>query len=160
MTYYYVAPQDLKRIEVFKACAGDSEKTLITQYVRGWISRNRDYYLNLARMDAEARGVSFKLWGETVVASGIEELPSYCKEIKNIPPSPLNSVALSPDSIRKGVNYIVLGKQNLALLRVGIHYDRDNALGFVSRIVKEHLDRNWEKLYEPQVQAENFENWK
>lgn len=30
----------------------------------------------------------------------------------------------------------------------------------VPRIVKEHLDRNWEKLYASQVEAENFENWK
>jgi hypothetical protein len=160
LTYYYVSPQDSKRIEDFKNCSGDSEKTLITQYVRGWLSRNRDYYLNLARMDAEARGISFRKWGKTVVKEGIEALPDYQQEIKDIPPNPLRDVALSPDVIRKGINYIALGSQNLALLRVGILYDRDNSIGFVSRIVKEHLARNWDKLYAPQVEAENFENWK
>lgn len=160
LTYYYVSPQDSKRIEEFKNCSGDSEKTLITQYVRGWFSRNRDYYLNLARMDAEARGISFRKWGETVVREGVEALPDYQQEIKDIPSNPLRDVALSPDVIRKGINYIALGSQNLALLRVGILYDRDNAIGFVSRIVKEHLARNWDKLYAPQVEAENFENWK
>ncbi len=160
IAYYYVSPQDAERIEAFKNLSGDSEKTLITQYVRGWIGRNRDYYLTLARMDADGRGVSFKQWGETVVREGIEALPSYKLEIKNIPPNPLLNITLSPDTVRKPINYITLGVQNLALLRVAIHYDRDNAIGFVSRIVKDHLDRNWEKLYAPQVEAENFDNWK
>lgn len=160
LTYYYISPQDLKRIEEFKNCAGDSEKTLITQYVRGWLSKNRDYYLDLARMDAEARGISFRHWGETVVSEGVEALPPYQKEIQEIPPNPLGTIALTPDAIRKGINYILLGKQNIALLRVGILYDRDNSIGFVSRIIKEHLSRNWEKLYLPQVEAEDFENWR
>jgi hypothetical protein len=160
LTYYYISPQDSERIEQFKSCSGDSEKILVTQYVRGWLGRNRDYYLDLARMDAEARGIPFREWGETVVNKGVEALPGYKKEIGDIPPNPLRDIALSPDVIRKGINYIALGKQNLALLKVGVLYDRDNAIGFISRIIKEHLTRNWEKLYLPQVEAENFENWK
>lgn len=160
LTYYYVSPQDSKRIEDFKNCSGDSEKTLVTQYVRGWLGRNRDYYLKLARMDAEARSIPFRQWGEIVVKEGIEALPPYQQEIKNIPPNPLHTIVLSPDTVRKSINYITLGVQNLALLRVAIHYDRDNAIGFVSRIVKEQLDRNWDQLYAPQVEAENFDNWK
>lgn len=160
VTYYYVSPQDGSRIEAFRDLSGDSEKSLITQFVRGWIGRNRDYYLDLAKKDAAARGIPFTMWGEIVVKEGIEALPNYKQEIKDIPPNPLRDVAVSPDAIRKGINYIALGTQNLALLRVGILYDRDNAIGFISRIVKEHLDRNWDKLYAPQVEAENFENWR
>lgn len=160
ISYYYVSPQDSEKIAAFRECSGDSEKTLITQYVRGWIGRNRDYYLDLARKDAAARKISFQHWGETVVQQGIEALPPYQQELTNISPSPLRDVALAPSAERKALNYLSLGKQNLALLRVGVHYDRDNAIGFVSRIVKEHLDRNWDKLYASQVEAENFENWK
>lgn len=160
LAYYYATPQDIERIDAFRELSGDSEKNLITQYVRGWIGRNRDYYSQLARMDASARGMSFREWGETVVKEGIESLPPYKQEIKDIPPNPLRDIALPPSVERKPLNYISLGTQNLALLKVAIHYDRDNAIGFVSRIVKEHLDRNWEKLYAPQVEAENFENWK
>jgi hypothetical protein len=160
LTYYYVSPQDALRIEAFKNCVGDSEKTLVTQYVRGWLSRNRDYYLDLARLDAHARGLSFRDWGEIITAQGIETLPAYQQELKDIPPSPLRDIVMSPDAIRKPINYITLGLQNLALLRVAIHYDRDNAIGFVSRIIKEHLDRNWDKLYAPQIEADNFDNWK
>lgn len=160
VTYYYVSPQDAARIEAFRDLSGDSEKGLITQFVRGWIGRNREYYLDLAKGDAVAREIPFRQWGEIVVREGIEALPDYKKEIKNIPPNPLQNVALSPDTTRKGINYIALGTQNLALLRVGILYDRDNAIGFISRIIKEHLDRNWDRLYASQVEAENFENWK
>ncbi len=159
LTYYYVSPQDARRIEAFKACSGDSEKTLVTQYVRGWLGRNREYYLDLAHTDAAARDLSFRQWGETVIREGIEALPPYQHEIKDSRPNPLHAVVLSPDTIRQPINYITLGVQNLALLRIGIHYDRDNAIGFVSRIVKEHLDRNWETLYAAQVAAENFDNW-
>lgn len=161
LAYYYISPHDAERIEAFRLLSGDSEKNLVTQYVRGWIGRNRDYYLDLARRDAIAREISFRQWGETVVLEGIESLPPYKREIKEIPPNPLRDVALSPEaSIRKPLNYISLGTQNLALLRVGIHYDRDNAIGFVSRVVREHLERNWDKLYAPQVAAEDFANWK
>jgi hypothetical protein len=160
ISYYYASPQDTERIDAFRECSGDSEKALITQFVRGWLSKNRDYYLDLARKDAAARNILFPHWGEIVVAQGIEALPPYQQELNNIPPSPLRDVVLPPSVERKALNYISLGKQNLALLKVGVHYDRDNTVGFVSRIVKEHLDRNWEKLYEPQVLAEDFKQWK
>lgn len=160
LAYYYLSPHDAERMEAFKSLSGDSEKGLIAQYVRGWIGRKRDYYLDIARKDAIAREISFQQWGETVVEEGIENLPPYKQEIKDISPNPLRDVALSPDVLRRPLNYISLGTQNLALLKVGIHYDRDNAIGFVSRIVKEHLDRNWDKLYAPQVDAEDFSNWK
>jgi hypothetical protein len=159
IAYYYASPHDWERIEAFRALSGDSEKNLITQYVRGWLGKNRDYYLELAQRDAIARNLSFRAWGETVVRFGVDELPPYQEEI-SIPLNPLRDVTLSSDTIRRPLNYILLGTQNLALLRIGIHHDRDTAIGFVSRIVKEHLDRNWDRLYAPQVEAEDFETWK
>ncbi|KYC34579.1 transposase [Scytonema hofmannii PCC 7110] len=160
LSYYYVSPKNAERIESFRELSGDSEKSLISQYVRGWIGRNRDYYLQLARIDAAAREISFRQWGETVFKDGIEALPDYKQEVTNLPPNPLWDVTLSSDAtVRRQLNYITLGTQNLVLLKVGIYYDRDGAIGFISRIVKEHLDRNWDKLYAPQVEAENFENW-
>lgn len=159
LTYYYVTPQDSLRIEQFRACSGDSEKTLVTQYVRGWFGINRSEYLELAHLDADARGLSFREWGETIVMQGVEALPPYTKEVVHIPPNPLNHIALPPDAIRKSLNYITLGRQNIALLRVAVLYDRDNAIGFVSRIVREHLLRNWDILYKPQVEAEDFHTW-
>jgi hypothetical protein len=160
LAYYYATPQDTERIAAFRKLSGDSEKSLITQFVRGWIGRNRDYYLGLARNDAIARDMSFRDWGETIVTKGVEALPPYQQEIKDISPNPLREIVLTPDAIRNPINYISLGTQNMAFLRVAILYDRDSSINFVSRIVREHLSRNWDKLYAPQVEAENFENWK
>lgn len=157
--YYYVSPEDAERIEAFKKVSFDTETTLIMQYIRGWIGRNRDYYLQLARIDAAAREISFSQLAETVYKEGVEALPPHNREISNIPPSPLRDVALPPNVIKRKVSPIGLGVQNLVLFRIGIYYDRGDTVGFVSRIVKEHLDRNWDKLYASQVAAENFENW-
>jgi hypothetical protein len=160
IAYYYISPYNADRIKAFLDLSGDSEKSLITQFVRGWIGRNREYCLDLARRDADARGIGFRQWGETVFKEGIEALPDYQKELGDVPSNPLRDVALTPDTVRRPLNYITLGVQNICLLRVAILYDRDNAIGYISRIVKEHLDRNWEKLYASQVDAENFENWR
>jgi hypothetical protein len=160
LSYYYVSPQDGKRIDSFRELSGDSEKALVTQYVRGWIARNRDYYLHLAKTDAAAREISFRQWGEAVFKDGVECLPAYKQEVKNLPSNPLWDISLAPDATeRRALNYITLGTQNLVLLKIAVYYDRDGAIGFVSRIVKEHLDRNWDKLYAPQIEAENFETW-
>ncbi len=161
LAYYYVSPEDAQKIDAFRKVSGDSEKNLVTQYVRGWIGRNREYYQKLAQFDAQNRGISFPEWGKIVVTHGIEGLPPYKYEVKNIPDNPLKDVVLPSNLIKRNINYILLGRQNLAFLRVGILYDRDNAIGFVSRIIKEHLARNWDTLYASQVEAEeSFENWK
>ena len=89
ISYYYVSPQDAEKIDTFRECSGDSEKTLITQYVRGWIGRNREYYLDLAHKDAVAREISFREWGEIAVNQGIEALPPYKQETQQYSSQPL-----------------------------------------------------------------------
>lgn len=44
--------------------------------------------------------------------------------------------------------------------RLAVFYDRDTIIGFTSRIVYEHLQHNWEKLYTSQVKLEKLENWR
>lgn len=164
LAYYYVTPEDSKHIDTFKEVSGDSDKVLVTQFTRGWIAKNRDYYLDLAEFDALNRGMGdFSQWVEIVVEQGVEKLPPYIRQIQNnslLEANPLRTIALPPDAERRSINYIELGTQNYALLKIAIHYDRDSAIGFVSRIIREHFQRNWEKLYAPQVAAEDYKNWK
>lgn len=161
LAYYYASPQDTERIDAFKAVSGDSEKTLITQFVRGFIGIHRSAYLKLAKFDAKMREIPFREWAEIVVLQGIEALPPYRYELNDMPENPLKDITLAPNSelVRRGINYIMLGTQNLALFKVAIHYDRDNAVGVTSKMVKNHFDRNWDRYYLSQVEAENFENW-
>lgn len=159
--YYYVSPLDAERIDSFKRVSGDTDKALIGQYVRGWIGRNRSYYEQLARLDANARGMVYKEWARKVYYEGIDALPPMKSTLEDVPPSPLRHVILPNvnEMVRRQISYIWLGAQNLVFLKVGIHYDRDNAINFISRIVKEHLTRNWDALYASQVAAQDFENW-
>lgn len=158
IAYYYVSPEHEQNIEAFKQASGDAEKTLIMQYVRGWIGKNRTSYLDLAKFDIDARGMVPSEWAEVILHQGMEYLPPYVKEIQ-VPHNPLINIVLPQNLVKRGLNYFHLSTQNLILLRLAIHYDRDNAIGFISRIVKEHLDRNWDNLYAPQVAGEDLRDW-
>lgn len=160
VSYYYVTPEDLDKLMAFKEVSGDTEKILVTQFIRGWIGRNRDYYMALARTDAMARGLTLKGWGEVILDGGISALPDYREQLKEIPPDPLAHITLPRTAQKSSLNYILLGKQNVALLRIGAHHARDTLIGFISRIVHEQLQRNWDKLYAPQVEMDNLDNWK
>ena len=159
VTYYYVTPEDNEKMTTFGEISGDSLKTLVTQFVRGWIGRNRDYYLDLAKRDADARELSSEQWVDIMLSQGVDGLPDYKHQIE-IPVSPLKDIVLpSADLVKRQINYILLTDQNLALLRIGIFYDRDSAVGFISRIIREQLQRNWDKLYLPQVEASQSKKW-
>ncbi|RCJ15504.1 transposase [Nostoc sp. ATCC 43529] len=160
LTYYYVTPEDDEKMSMFGEVSGDSLKTLVTQYVRGWIGRNREYYLNLAKLDAQARELSSQEWVEIMLSKGVEGLPDYKHSIET-PDNPLRDIVLPPTAnlVKRQLNYILLSEQNIALLRIGIFYDRDSAIGFVSRIVREQLQRNWDQLYLPQVEASKSKVW-
>lgn len=160
LAYYYVTHEDKARLDSFKAISGDSEKYLVTQFVRGWIGRNREYYLDIARQDAKSREMELSEWANIVITQGIDQLPDYKEELSDVPPSLLRHVVVPPSAIKRPINYIALGKQNVILLKVGVYYDRDSTIGFVSRIVRENLTRNWEKLYKSQVEAEDLNTWR
>lgn len=157
--YYYCSPDHSEKIEKFKAAIGDTETTLISQYVRGLIGRNRDVFLDMARADAKAREMSFKDWGKFVYEKSMQDLPAPKHALKLLP-FPLTNIQLPEDKVRRKLNYITLGAQNLVLFKLAIFYtDNDKGIGFVSKIVTDHLDRLWEPLYASQVAADNFDNW-
>ena len=160
--YYYLAPEDYNKVELFCTVSGDTETGLINQYVRGWISRNRPYYLELSKLDAQKRQLTSEQWVDIMLDEGVKGLPQYKHDIGNgeIQPNPLAHVVMpGGEKIRRNINYIVLAAQNIALLRIAIFYDRDSIAGYISRVVKEHLDRNWEKLYIPQIEAAKSKDW-
>lgn len=162
LTYYFVSKQNDERLHSFMAVSGDSLKILVQQYVRGWLSRNREIYMELAHYDAERRNLKFPTWASMVVEGGMHVLPQPVKEIDFTVVNPLANVVRpepSNGAVKHTLNYINLATQNLILFKVANYYDQDSQIGFISRIIQEHLDRNWEKLYQPQIDAERFENW-
>lgn len=163
LTYYFVSQQNDEKLNLFMAASGDSRKNLVQQYVRGWLSRNRETYMELARYDAQRRGLELPTWASMVAKEGMHVLPEPVKEIDFAVTNPLSNVVRpepSNGAVKHTINYINLATQNLVLFKVANYYDQDSVIGFVSRIIQEHLDRNWGKLYQPQIDFENFENWK
>lgn len=157
--YYYCSSEHSDKIDKFRATVGDTETTLISQYTRGLIGRNRDLFLDLAKADAEAREISFQKWGKMVFDSDMRCLPPAKHRI-SLPPLPLVKTQLTEEKVRRKLNYITLGTQNLVLFKlIQYYYYGDRAIDFVSDIVADHLDRLWDKLYASQVAANDFNNW-
>lgn len=162
LTYYFVSKENDVKLKLFTSVSGDSLKTLVQQYIRGWISRNRQAYMALAMYDAERREIPLPNWARIIAEEGIHVLPPPKKHIDFNVSNPLAHVMrpeLSHGAVKHTLNYVNLSTQNLVLFKIANYYDQDSAIGFVSRIIQEHLDRNWEKLYQPQIDFENFNNW-
>ncbi len=159
--YYYVTTDHAKKIDDFKRTSGDMETVLITQYVRGWLGKNRNFCLDLAKTDADSRGMIFSDWAKSVYEEGFKKLPPLKKEL-NPPSSPLKSIHLTAkeELVRRKINNLTLGVQNLVFFKlIENYYYRGKTIDFVSDIVAEHLDRLWDNLYASQVAANDFNNW-
>lgn len=125
------------------------------------VRRNRPYYETLARLDVAKREMDEDEWAEVIVGQGFDALPEYKNPIVDgeISPSPLGHIILPTKVDRRDINYIFLTKQNYILLRTAIYYDGSKIAQYLSRIIYEHLQRNWEPLYAAQVAAETSNDW-
>ncbi|MBN3948446.1 MAG: transposase [Nostoc sp. NMS7] len=161
LSYYYVTPENNEKLDIFSKASGDSRQTLIMQYVRGWLGRNRPYYTNLARLDFTKREIEASEWIDVVINQGFEGLPDYRSPIQDgdVPPNPLGHIVLLGVMDKQVINYIHLTKQNYILLKTAIYFDGSRIAQYLSKIIHEHLQRNWDALYAPQIKAENSNDW-
>ncbi|PHJ64993.1 hypothetical protein VF04_04205 [Nostoc linckia z7] len=161
LTYYYITQEHDDYLTSFSEASGDSRQTLVMQYVRGWLGRNRKYYEQLAKIDVAKREMDIDEWVNVVINDGFAGMPDYRYPIADgdIPPNPLGHIVLPGNMERRDINYIHLTKQNYILLRTGIHFDGGRIAHFMSKVVHEHLFRNWQVLYLPQIQAETSNDW-
>lgn len=161
LSRYYITEENDKRLLEFGEASGDTRQTLIMQFTRGWLGLNRNYFINLAKLDCHKRGMTHDGWATLVVDKGFSGLIDYKFPILEgeIPANPLSHIVLPSQVIEKSVNYITLSRQNYILLRTAIHFDGSGISAYISRIIHEHLQRNWDKLYVPQMEAEQSNNW-
>jgi hypothetical protein len=161
LSRYYITPEHDAMLESFSKASGDSRQTLIMQYTRGWLGRNRPCYTQLAILDRTKRDISTDQWVEIVLSQGFKALPPYKDQIleHEIPRNPLAHIVLPEKVIERNSNYFDLTKQNYLLIRTAIHFDDSSGTKFVSKIIHEHLQRNWEPLYAPQMDAETSNDW-
>lgn len=161
LSRYYITPANDEKLEAFSNASGDSRQTLIMQYTRGWLGRNRPHYTQLAVLDLQKREMSTSEWAKIVLEQGFKGLPPYKQPIleHEIPKDPLAHIVLPDDVIEKQSNYFSLTRQNYLLLRTAIHFDGSSVTKFVSKIIHEHIQRNWTMLYQPQIEAEDSDYW-
>lgn len=159
--YYYVSADHASKLDEFKKTSGDMETVLITQYVRGWLGKNRSFCQDLAKSDAAVRGMKYSDWAKCVYGEGFKKLPPHKSEF-TIPALPLKSINLADKEqlLRRKVNNLTLGVQNIVFFKlVENYYYNGKTIELVSDIVAEHLNRLWEPLYASQVAANDFSNW-
>ncbi|NDJ20995.1 transposase [Nostoc sp. B(2019)] len=161
LSRYYVTPENDEKLEAFSDASGDSRQTLIMQYTRGWLGRNRVYYTQLAILDLRKREISASEWVQIVLGEGFKGLPPYKNPIleDEVSKDPLAHIILPDGVLEKQSNYFALTRQNYLLLRTAIHFDGSSATRFISKIIHEHLIRNWDSLYAAQVVAETSNDW-
>jgi hypothetical protein len=162
LSRYYITEENDKRLLEFSKASGDTRQTLIMQFTRGWLGRHRDYFISLAKLDYSKRGMTHDGWALIVVDKGFDGLPDYKSIIEEGEMPSANSlprVVLPTGMIEKSINYINLSRQNYILLRTAIYFDGGSIATYISKIIHEHLERNWHKLYVPQMEAENSNQW-
>lgn len=161
ISYYYLTKEHDDYLTAFSEASGDSRQALIMQYVRGWLGRNRSCYQTLARLDVVKREVSIDEWVNVVVKQGFDALPEYKQPTidEEIAQNPLGHIILPTNTIKRESNYISLTKQNFILLRTAIYFDGGRIAHFISKVIYEHLLRNWQTLYASQVTAETSNSW-
>jgi hypothetical protein len=158
---YYITKADNKRMKEFENISGDSRYQLINQFVRGLLSKHRDYYVSLAKMDRESRGITPQAWIETIMSEGYEGLPP-CREPISPPieSDPLFKIELPDKCLQMCGNYIKLSQQNCLLFKTMVYYSPDGTIAkTIGRIIREHVERTWYKIYYPQVKAANSSDW-
>lgn len=158
---YYITKIDNKRMREFEAISGDSRYQLINQFIRGLLSKHRDYYVLLAKMDREARGISPQKWIDIIMSEGYEGLPPYQEVVS--PPleaDPLFRIELPDNALQMCGNYVKLSQQNCLLFKTLVHYSPEGTMAkAVGKIIREHVDRTWYKIYYPQVKAADSSDW-
>lgn len=152
-------PEHDKKLTAFSQASGDSRQTLLMQFTRGWLSRNRDYYDRLAKLDISRRNISADKWVEIVLNKGFDALPNNRQPLFDIPKNPLGHIILPSTVEKRTIKYIKLSRRNAIALRTAIYFDGADNNVFFSRIAFEHLERNWDNLYASQVEAEYSNEW-
>ena len=154
-----ITSENLEKFERYRNAAGDDTVDVVSQFVRGWLTRYRKYYDDLVRLDASLRGISYREYGELLFNDA--ELPNYLNGngLTRDTDNPLFEIVLPQTSQTINVAKIPLNNHNNVLIRCACMYDGDSRRGWISRVVHSNLSRRWHERYKYQVEMEQFSNW-
>lgn len=156
VSYVYGSPETWERYD--KACGelGWNKKTLLTQLLHSYGSRELAYYQGAAAMDAVARGFSSHQGEHYQLLRDWGELPRYVGSQPPFERSPLADIPDVPNGAagRRSFRSIRCSGRNSVILHLATIVERSNVPQTLSRIMLWHFGRYWHEGYIKQLEAD------
>ena len=159
VSYVYGSPDIWEKYQ--KTCdeLGWNKKTLLTQLLHSYGSKELTYYQKAAEMDAVARGFSSHQGEYYRLLRDWKELPRYTQSQPPFERSPLADIPDIPTNAegRRSFRSIRCSGRNSAILHLATIIERSNVPQTLSRIMVWHYSRYWDKSYLQQLEADRQE---
>ena len=156
VSYVYGSPETWEKYD--KACdeMGWQKKTLLTQLLHSYGSRELAYYQGAAQMDAVARGFAAHQGEHYQLLRDWGELPRYTGSQPPFERSPLADIPDVPNGAagRRSFRSIRCSGRNSAILHLATIVERSNVPQTISRIMLWHFDQYWHPGYISQLEAD------
>lgn len=158
INFIYMFPETKERFTAASESLGWPYRTLAQQVIQAFFKKHRDFYVEAALKDAEARGMDESDYYQTLRDRSDDDLARYVRGRPGFGVAPLDPVEPIPTGgeFKQKYNTITLSNYNYVLLRVAKVIDADNSslTQVVSRMVKYHFDHYWVPNYEPQIELD------
>jgi hypothetical protein len=157
VSYVYGSPETWAKYD--KACEelGWQKKTLLTQLLHSYGSRELAYYQGAAGMDAIARGFDSHQGEHYQLLRDWGELPRYVGSQPPFERSPLADIPDVPNGAagRRSFRSIRCSGRNSVILHLATIVERSNVPQTISRIMLWHFERYWHPGYISQLEADS-----
>jgi hypothetical protein len=156
VSYVYGSPEMWDRYD--RACdeLGWNKKTLLTQLLQSYGSKELAYYQKAAEMDAIARGFPSHQGEHYRLLRDWAELPRYVGSQPPFERSPLADIPDVPNGAagRRSFRSIRCSGRNSVILHLATIIERSNVPQTLSRIMVWHFERYWHPGYVAQIEAD------
>lgn len=153
VAYLYMDEVTRQRFNLASDRIGWANKNLVQQCVAAFFKKNRGYYINAAKLDHAARGMTETEYYSELRDGSIEGLLPYKGQRPDFGTAPLDSVPDIPTLKENKQTYGVVrfSDYNSVLFKVTLIVDRGAMIQVLSRIIKQHFDNYWDSNYGIQI---------
>ena len=156
VSYVYGSPETWARYDSACEELGWHKKTLLTQLLHSYGSRELAYYQKAAEMDAIARGFGSHRGDHYRLLRDWGELPRYVASQPPFERSPLADIPDVPNGKegRRSFRSIRCSGRNSAILHLATIVERSNIPQTLSRIMLWHFTHYWPEGYAKQIESD------
>jgi hypothetical protein len=156
INYIYLDAVTFERFSLASDVVGWAYKSLVQQCLHAFLKAHRDYYVEAALTDANARGMASEDYYQTLRDGSEDDLARYLDGRPAFGATPLDDVPdiATGDENRRRYNIITLSNYNFVLLKVARIVDMGSMTQLVSRIVSQHFALYWDKNYRVQIDCD------